>query len=126
MVRYKVIATVSSLIGECPRGNKVGDRIALARRKVTGIKCTSTFNSIYPTMFAMRYGADLPWLKDAVAVVPCPDPAHCVTFEVKREKDKRLAYPGSVGLDDKKAIGIEPPVNRLPAHNLFFSQTPFS
>ena len=88
MVRYKVIATVKSLIGECPSGNKVGDRIELARGKVTGIKCASAFNSIYPTIFAMRYGADMPWLKEDVAVVQCPDPEHCLTFEVKREKEE--------------------------------------
>lgn len=89
MVRYKIVATVTSLIGECPNGNKVGDRIEITRGKVTGVKCPTAFNSIYPTIFAMRYGAELPWLKDKdVAVVQCPDPEHCLTFEIRRERKK--------------------------------------
>jgi uncharacterized repeat protein (TIGR04076 family) len=37
----------------------------------------------------MRYGAELPWLKDKdVAVAQCPDPEHCVTFEIRRERKK--------------------------------------
>ena len=55
MVRYKITTTVKSLICECPNGNKVGDRIDVARGKVTGIKCPSAFNSIYPTIFAMKW-----------------------------------------------------------------------
>jgi hypothetical protein len=34
MVHYKIFATVTSLIGECPNGNKVGDRIEITRGKV--------------------------------------------------------------------------------------------
>jgi len=90
MVRYKIVATVVSLKGECPNGNKAGDRIQIAREKVTGVKCPTAFNSIYPIIFAMRFGAELPWLKDKdIAVAQCPDPEHCVTFEMRREKEER-------------------------------------
>ena len=61
-------------------------RIEVARGKVTRIKYPSAFNSIYPTIFAMRYGAELPWLKDNVVVEQCPDPEHCVTFEIDSYK----------------------------------------
>lgn len=64
MVRYKIVATIKSLIGKCPNGNRMGDKIEIARGQVTGVKCPDAFNSIYPTIFAMRYGAELPWLKD--------------------------------------------------------------
>lgn len=30
MVRYKIVATVVRLTGECPNGNKVGDKIETA------------------------------------------------------------------------------------------------
>jgi uncharacterized repeat protein (TIGR04076 family) len=90
VVRYKTVATVKSLIGKCPNGNKVGDRIEISSGQVTGIKCPSAFNSIYPTVCAMRYGAELPWLKDKnIAVSQCPDPEHCVTFEIRREKETK-------------------------------------
>lgn len=89
MVRYKVFATIKSLIGKCPNGNMVGDRIEIERGRVTGIKCPAAFNSIYPTIFAMRFGAELPWLKDKnVAIAQCPDSEHCVTFEIRREKEE--------------------------------------
>jgi len=88
-VHYKIAATVVRLIGECPSGNKVGDKIEVARGKVTGVKCPDAFNSMYPTIFAMRYGAELPWLEDKnVAIAQCPDPEHCVTFEIRREKER--------------------------------------
>jgi len=89
---YKIVATVKSLIGECPSGNRVGDRIEIGGGQVTGVKCPDAFNSIYPTVFAMMYGAELPWAKDKnVALAQCPDPEHCVTFEIRRHKEKQLA-----------------------------------
>jgi len=89
MVRYKIVATVRSLIGKCPNGNTVGDKIEVARGQVTGVKCPAAFNSICPTIFAMRYGAELPWLRDKnVALQQCPDPEHCVTFEIRRDREE--------------------------------------
>jgi uncharacterized repeat protein (TIGR04076 family) len=87
MVRYKVIATVKSVKGKCPNQNQVGDRIEVERGKVVGCKCPSAFNSIYPIVFAMRFGAKLPWLEDEdVAIAACPDPEHQVIFEIRRVK----------------------------------------
>lgn len=83
----KVVATVKSVKGACPNGNRVGDRIEVTRGKVSGIKCPAAFNAIYPIIFAMRCGADLPWLKDKdVALAQCPDPEYSVTFEIRRTK----------------------------------------
>ena len=89
-MNYKVVATVVKLLegAKCPNGYQVGDTIEVSRGKVTGIKCPSSFNSIYPTIFAMRLGAAsslVGHLKDKETFLEqCPDPKRCVTFEIKR------------------------------------------
>ena len=87
-MRYKIVATVVNMISKCPNGYEVGDKIEVSRGSVTGIKCPSAFNCIYPTIFAMRLGPAsclLGHLKDKeVATSQCSDPKRCVTFEIRR------------------------------------------
>jgi uncharacterized repeat protein (TIGR04076 family) len=52
---------------------------------VEGKVCLSALYSFLPKVFAMRYGADFPWLDDPdVATHACPDAWNPVVFEVRR------------------------------------------
>jgi len=70
---YKVVARVISQKGTCGFGHKVGD----------------TVDSFLPKVFAMRYGADFPWLKDDkdMATHACPDGYNPVVFEIRRVRE---------------------------------------
>jgi uncharacterized repeat protein (TIGR04076 family) len=85
---YKVIATVQSVKGHCGFGHQVGDRIVFDGETVQGRICLSALYSFLPKVFAMRYGADFPWLEDKdVATHACPDAFNPVVFEIKRIKE---------------------------------------
>ncbi len=86
---YKIVATVKDVKGECAAGHKVGDVIELVRFDVKGFICPSAFAAIYPTIFAMKFGAEFPWEEDSdKTLVCCPDPRNLVIFEVRRVKIK--------------------------------------
>jgi len=87
LVKYRVSARVKKLIGKCPSGNCVDDRFEFSRKGISDCKCLSALHSIYPVAFAMKYGAELPWLENKdIGFVECPDPEHQVIFELRREK----------------------------------------
>jgi len=82
---YKIVVTVKSVEGHCGFGHRVGDQIIFDGETVQGRVCLSALYSFIPKVFAMRYGANFPWLKDAnVAVHACPDPYSPVVFEICR------------------------------------------
>jgi len=85
---YKVIATVQSVKGHCGFGHQVGDQVVFDGETVQGRVCLSALYSFLPKVFAMRYGADFPWLEDKdVATHACPDAFNPVVFELKRIKE---------------------------------------
>ncbi|MGB9441251.1 MAG: hypothetical protein WCB15_25145 [Desulfobacterales bacterium] len=49
----------------------------------------SALYSFLPKVFAMRYGADFPWLKKNkdVSTHACPDAYNPVVFEIRRVRD---------------------------------------
>jgi uncharacterized repeat protein (TIGR04076 family) len=53
---------------------------------IQGRICISALYSFMPKVFAMRYGADFPWLKDNkdVSTHACPDAFNPVVFEIRR------------------------------------------
>ena len=82
---YKVVARVISQKGTCGFGHKVGDTVVFDGETVQGRVCFSALYSFLPKVFAMRYGANFPWLdgKD-VATHACPDAYNPVVFEIRR------------------------------------------
>ena len=86
---YKIVATVTSQKGHCEFGHKVGDRVTFDGETVQGRVCLSALYSFLPKVYAMRYGADFPWIKDDkdVATHACPDAYNPVVFEIRRLRD---------------------------------------
>ncbi|MCR4407984.1 MAG: TIGR04076 family protein [Anaerolineae bacterium] len=85
---YMVVVTVISQQGHCAFGHQVGDRVVFDGRSVQGEICLHALYSFLPKVFAMRYGASFPWLKDPdVATHACPDAYNPVVFEVRRVKE---------------------------------------
>ena len=69
---------------ECPYGHRVGDEWFIAGTTPEGM-CHSAFNAIYPSIRAMRFGAEFPWSSDKdIAYAACPDITNPIVFEIKR------------------------------------------
>ena len=84
-VPYKIMVKVKSVKGHCDLGHKPGDEIIFDGKTVKGRICLDALCSFLPKVFAMRYGAEFPWLEDkSVATHACPDPENPVVFEVRR------------------------------------------
>lgn len=87
-MEYKVVVKVKEIRGNCPV-SRVGDLLEVTPGpKMTGKICPTALNAIYPYMFAMRFGAKIPWAaedKNKVAVI-CPDPEGLVVYEIERIK----------------------------------------
>jgi uncharacterized repeat protein (TIGR04076 family) len=82
---YTVIARVIRQEGHCAADHQVGDEVVFDGLTVQGKICISALYSMLPKVFAMRYGATFPWLKDPdVATHACPDAWNPVVFEIRR------------------------------------------
>ena len=86
---HKIIAKVISQKGTCAFGHQVGDIVGFDGETVQGRVCLSALYSFLPKVFAMRYGANFPWLKDDndVATHACPDAYNPVVFEIRRVRE---------------------------------------
>lgn len=85
---YKVIATVKSIGGVCAF-HEVGDQIIYDGRSIEGHFCGSAFVAMMPTMYAMRYVAEFPWLEGKdVTTFACPDAENPVVFEIRRVEEE--------------------------------------
>lgn len=85
-VPYKIVVRVVSVKGECSFNHKAGDEIVFDGETVKGRVCLSALYSFLPKVFALRYGAEFPWLEDDkdVATHACPDAQNPVVFEIRR------------------------------------------
>lgn len=82
---YTVVARVIRQEGHCIAGHEVGDEVAFDGLTVQGKVCLHALYSFLPKVFAMRYGADFPWLENPdVATHACPDAENPVVFEIRR------------------------------------------
>lgn len=80
-------AKVIKIESKCPLGYKIGDRILFTGSAIKGKICFSALSSMIPKVYALRYGASLPWLKKTEeATHRCPDMHHGVVFELKRKE----------------------------------------
>jgi len=80
-----IIAKVIKQQGNCGFGHKVGDEVIFDGETVQGRVCLSALYSFLPKVYAMRYGAEFPWLEDKdVSTHACPDAWNPVVFEIRR------------------------------------------
>ena len=85
---YPIEITLMKGEGTCAAGHSVGDVFLIPgeteQLKCSGL-CIHALASMLPKLVAMRYGADLPWLKDPnVAMHLCPDAANPHVFQLRR------------------------------------------
>lgn len=83
---YRIEVKVLSQTGTCHFGHQVDDVIVFDGETIQGRICISALYSLMPKVFAMRYGAEFPWLKDNkdVSTHACPDAFNPVVFEIRR------------------------------------------
>ena len=82
---YTIVARVIKQEGTCVVGHEVGDEVVFDGNRVQGHVCIHALYSFLPKVFAMRYGAEFPWLEDGdVATHACPDAWNPVVFEIRR------------------------------------------
>jgi uncharacterized repeat protein (TIGR04076 family) len=86
---YKIIVKVISQKGTCQFGHKVDDTVIFDGETIQGRICLSALCSFLPKVFALRYGANFPWLKDDkdIATHACPDAFNPTVFEIRRVQD---------------------------------------
>jgi len=86
---YKIVAEVISRQGTCQFGHQVGDTVVFDGETTQGRICLSALYSFLPKVFAMRYGAEFPWLKENkdAATHACPDAYNPVVFEIRRIRE---------------------------------------
>lgn len=89
---FLVVAKVISQQGACDFGHKVGDEVTFDGERIRGRICLHALYSFLPKVFAMRYGADFPWLKENkdVSTHACPDAYNPVVFEIRRIREKGI------------------------------------
>ncbi len=79
-----------SVKGACKFGHMVGDQVVFNGETIDGRICLHALYSFLPKVFAMRYGADFPWLDREyrdVATHACPDAHNPVVFEIHRFRE---------------------------------------
>jgi len=86
-VPYVVVCRVLSVTGQCSFGHQQGDEIVFDGETMQGRICLHALYSMLPKVFAMRYGAQFPWLEGEhshASTHACPDAQNPVVFEVRR------------------------------------------
>jgi uncharacterized repeat protein (TIGR04076 family) len=86
---FPIIARVIRVEGHCDAGHQVGDEVRFDGMTVQGRVCMHALYSFLPKVFAMRYGAEFPWLEDRdVSTSACPDATeNRVIFEIRRVRE---------------------------------------
>lgn len=80
---------VKECTGKCFYGYKVGDRIETRGLKTPEGFCGAAYHMMFPTLFALNFGASFPFEEDpnSLTTPTCPDGGHIV-FKVTRKTGK--------------------------------------
>jgi uncharacterized repeat protein (TIGR04076 family) len=82
---YTIIARVIRQEGHCVAGHQVGDEVVFEGQTIQGKICIHALYSFLPKVFALRYGAEFPWVENRdLATHACPDAGNPVVFEIQR------------------------------------------
>ena len=83
---YEVKGIIISKKGRCVANHKVGEEFDFSGLRCPDM-CGSFYHNIFPTIMALKFGADIDWLKDKnVARAVCPDMKNPVVIELRRGK----------------------------------------
>ena len=88
---YRIVVKVLSVDGSCDFGRQVDDEILFGGETSQGRVCLHALYSFLPRVFAIRHGAEFPWLdaehKDAAAHA-CPDAYNAVALKIRRVREE--------------------------------------
>ncbi len=81
----KIVATVKSVKGNCPWGHEVNDNFTIDFRETAGL-CGRLFHDIYPHVFMLEFGGNLPGHNDKTdpVEVECSDRVNKVVLVLRR------------------------------------------
>ena len=83
---HEVKGIIISQKGHCAANHKAGEEFDFSGERCP-FMCGSFFHLIFPTIRAMRYGANIDWLENKnVARAICPDQKNPVVIELRRGK----------------------------------------
>jgi uncharacterized repeat protein (TIGR04076 family) len=86
---FTMVACVIQQEGHCAAGHQIGDEVIFDGQTVEGKVCIHALYSFLPKVFAMRYGAEFPWLEERDrATHACPDAWNPVVFEIRRLREE--------------------------------------
>ncbi len=79
---------VKECTGKCHYGYKIGDKIRVKGLKCPDGFCGAAFHMMFPTLFALNFGASYPFMEDpdSLDTLTCPDGGH-VVFKLTRKKE---------------------------------------
>ncbi len=81
MGRFK--ATVKSIKGHCGAGHEVGQELTLSCWDPGGL-CGFFFHDIFYYLSALQFGGEIPWAREGVLTLECPDRHNLVTLELTK------------------------------------------
>jgi uncharacterized repeat protein (TIGR04076 family) len=77
-------AEVVSVAGQCGAGHRPGDRLSLSCWDSGGL-CGYFYHDIFPYLMTQTMGGEIPWARDGVLSLECPDRHNLVTIRLARE-----------------------------------------
>ena len=81
----RIVLKIVSQKGTCQFNHHVGQEFDLSSGMPKGL-CSGAYNSAHPTIYAMYFGAKIPWAKaDGSVHIACPDPENPVVMAIKRD-----------------------------------------
>ena len=82
---YKVMATVTSIKGDCNADHHVGESFQISIHDSGGL-CGSFYHNIFPSLQTFQFGGNLPWWQGDSMQLQCPDTKNQVTIKLERFK----------------------------------------
>ncbi|MFH1102814.1 MAG: TIGR04076 family protein [Pseudomonadota bacterium] len=84
-IGYKITATIVGVKGECSAGHKIGDSFNISCHNPGGL-CGFFYHDIFPGLSTFQFGGRMPWWKEDVIELQCPDHHNAVTLRLERSK----------------------------------------
>jgi len=81
MARFKV--RVASVKGHCGGGHAAGEELTVSAWDAGGM-CGYFYHDVFPYIMTLTMGGEIPWAKDGVLTLECPDRHNLVTVELER------------------------------------------
>lgn len=76
-------AVIKSIKGHCGAGHQAGDELSLSCWDSGGL-CGFFYHDIFYYVSALQFGGEIPWARDGVLTLECPDRHNLVTLELSK------------------------------------------